>query len=36
MLKPANWIVQLETSEWRITGQAPMPGSKIINLGAQS
>ncbi len=36
MLKPGNWIVQLETSEWRITGQAPVPGSKIINLGAQS
>ena len=36
VLKPANWIVQLETSEWRITGQAPVPGSKIINLGAQS
>ncbi len=36
MLKPANWIVQLETSEWRITGQAPVPGRKIINLGAQS
>jgi hypothetical protein len=35
-LKPANWIVQLETSEWRITGQAPVPGSKIINLGVQS
>jgi len=36
MLKPGNWIVQLETSKWRITGQAPMPGSKTINLGAQS
>ena len=36
VLKPANWIVQLETSEWRITGQAPVPGSNIINLGAQS
>ena len=35
-LKPGNWIVQLETSEWRITGQAPMPGSEIIKLGAQS
>ena len=36
MLKPGNWIVQLETSEWRISGDAPMPSSKIINLGAQS
>ena len=36
MLKASNWIVQLETSEWRITGQVPMPGSKIVNLAAQS
>ena len=36
MLKASNWIVQLETREWRITGQVPMPGSKLINMTAQS
>lgn len=35
-LKPSNWIIQLETSEWRITGQMPVPGSNIINMEAQS
>jgi hypothetical protein len=36
LLKASNWIVQLETSEWRITGQAPMPGSTLIKMAAQS
>ena len=34
-LSAANWIVQLETSEWRINGFARMPGSNLINLEAQ-
>jgi len=33
-IKPGNWIVQLETAEWRISGDVPMPASKIITLGA--
>ncbi len=34
-LGAANWIVQLETSEWRINGFARMPGSNLIRLEAQ-
>ena len=34
-LSAANWIVQLETSEWRINGFARMPGSNLIRLEAQ-
>ena len=33
-LKPSNWIVHLETSGWRITGQAPIPGHNLIRLAA--
>jgi hypothetical protein len=34
-LGAANWIVQLETNEWRINGFARMPGSNLIRLEAQ-
>lgn len=34
-LAPSNWRVQLETSEWRISGLAPVPGSELIRLSAQ-
>jgi hypothetical protein len=34
-LRAGKWIVQLETSEWRINGFAPMPGSNLIRLEAQ-
>jgi hypothetical protein len=34
-LTPSNWRVQLETSEWRISGLAPIPGNNLIKLSAQ-
>ncbi len=34
-LAPSNWIVLIETSEWRISGLLPIPGSELVNLGAQ-
>jgi hypothetical protein len=34
-LEPSNWIVLIETSEWRIGGLLPIPGSELVNLGAQ-
>jgi len=34
-LNAGKWIVQLETSEWRINGFALMPGSNLIRLEAQ-
>lgn len=34
-LSAGKWIVQLETSEWRINGFAQMPGSNLIRLEAQ-
>ena len=34
-LSAGKWIVQLETSDWRINGFALMPGSNLIRLEAQ-
>ncbi len=34
-LGAGKWIVQLETSEWRINGFAQMPGNNLIRLEAQ-
>jgi hypothetical protein len=34
-LAPSNWIVLIETSEWRIRGLLPIPGNEPIKLDAQ-
>lgn len=34
-LAPSNWKVQLGSSEWRISGLAPIPGNNLIKLRAQ-
>jgi hypothetical protein len=34
-LSPSNWRVQLETSDWRISGLAPVPGRNLFRLSAQ-
>ena len=34
-LSAGNWIVQLETDEWRINGFARVPGGNSISLEAQ-
>ena len=34
-LAPRNWRVQLESSNWRISGLAPVPGRNLFRLSAQ-
>ena len=34
-LAPSNWRVQLESSDWRISGLAPVPGRNLFRLGTQ-
>lgn len=34
-LSPSNWRVQLESSDWRISGLAPVPGRNLFRLSAQ-
>jgi hypothetical protein len=34
-LASSNWIVLIETNEWRIRGQVPIPGNEMIKLDAQ-
>ena len=34
-LVASHWLVQLETDNWRITGQATLPGDQSIHLSVQ-
>ena len=34
-LAPSNWRVQLESSDWRISGLAPVPGRNLFRLSSQ-